>query len=616
MFLRQMIRKKDGKEHRYFSVVENKRVFGGRVVQRHVLYLGEINDTQELAWRRSIEVFDEDAARPRTLSLFPEDRCEGLLPDSSIVRLKLSQVRLRRPRQWGACWLALTLWHELHLDRFWAERLPASRKGTRWDQVLFVLAAYRLLAPGSEWRLHREWFECSALADLLGADFALAEIHKLYACHDRLLVHKQELFDHLVGRWRDLFNVSFDVLLYDLTSTYFEAEPPFPEGDKRRFGYSRDRRPDCVQVVIALVVTPEGLPLAYEVMPGNTRDNATLRGFLERIARQYGKARRIWLMDRGIPTEEVLAEMRAADPPVQYVVGTPKGRLTRLEGELLAKPWQQARPGVEVKLLPQDGELYVFAQSRDRVAKERAMRRRQLKWLWKRLAQIAAMKLTREELLMKLGAARSQAPTAWRLVAVKVAKVKAPKVKGRKIKGRKIKKPKIKRSKGSTMFSYQLRRDKLREARRREGRYLLRTNLTENEPAQLWSYYLQLVAVEEAFKNLKGDLAIRPIFHQDETRVEAHIFIAFVAYCLHVTLGRRLHALAPGLTPRSVIEKLSAIQMIDIHVPTTDGRELVLTRHTEPEPDQRLLLDQLRLELPAQPPPKITATLPHPQVGL
>lgn len=616
MFLRQMIRKKDGKEHRYFSVVENKRVFGGRVVQRHVLYLGEINDTQELAWRRSIEVFDEDAARPRTLSLFPEDRCEGLLPDSSIVRLKLSQVRLRRPRQWGACWLALTLWRELHLDRFWAERLPASRKGTRWDQVLFVLAAYRLLAPGSEWRLHREWFECSALADLLGADFALAEIHKLYACHDRLLVHKQELFDHLVGRWRDLFNVSFDVLLYDLTSTYFEAEPPFPEGDKRRFGYSRDRRPDCVQVVIALVVTPEGLPLAYEVMPGNTRDNATLRGFLERIARQYGKARRIWLMDRGIPTEEVLAEMRAADPPVQYVVGTPKGRLTRLEGELLAKPWQQARPGVEVKLLPQDGELYVFAQSRDRVAKERAMRRRQLKWLWKRLAQIAAMKLTREELLMKLGAARSQAPTAWRLVAVKVAKVKAPKVKGRKIKGRKIKKPKIKRSKGSTMFGYQLRRDKLREARRREGRYLLRTNLTENEPAQLWSYYLQLVAVEEAFKNLKGDLAIRPIFHQDETRVEAHIFIAFVAYCLHVTLGRRLHALAPGLTPRSVIEKLSAIQMIDIHVPTTDGRELVLTRHTEPEPDQRLLLDQLRLELPAQPPPKITATLPHPQVGL
>jgi len=592
MFLRQMIRKKDGKEHRYFSVVENKRVAGGRVVQRHVLYLGEINDTQELAWRKSIEVFDEGVAQPRMLSLFPEDRCEGLLPDASIVRLTLSQMRLCRPRKWGACWLALTLWRELHLDRFWAKRLPASRKGTRWDQVLFVLAAYRLLDPGSEWRLHREWFERTALPDLLGADFGLAEIHKLYACHDRLLAHKEDLFDHLVGRWRDLFNISFDVLLYDLTSTYFEADPPFPENDKRRHGYSRDHRPDCVQIVIALVVTPEGLPLAYEVMPGNTRDSSTLRGFLARIERQYGKAQRIWLMDRGIPTEEVLAEMRASDPPVQYVVGTPKGRLTRLEQELLVKSWQQARPGVEVKLLPQDGELYVFAQSRDRVAKERAMRRRQLKWLWKRLAKLAAMTLTREELLMKLGAARSRAPTAWRLVGIKVPNARNW-------------------AKGCTTFGYWLKRDKLRQARRREGRYLLRTNLTENDPAQLWSYYLQLVAVEAAFKNLKGDLGIRPIFHHNEARVEAHIFIAFLAYCLHVTLGRRLHALAPGLTPRSLIEKLSAIQMIDVHVPTTDGRELVLTRYTEPEPDQRLLLSHLRLELPAQPPPKITAELPR-----
>ena len=405
-----------------------------------------------------------------------------------------------------------------------------------------------------------------------------------------MLAHKDALFEHLVARWRDLFNASFDLLLYDLTSTYFEADPPFPEGDKRRHGYSRDHRPDCVQVVIALVVTPEGLPLAYEVLPGNTADNTTLRGFLERIERQYGKARRIWLMDRGIPTEEVLAEMRAADPPVRYVVGTPKGRLTRLERELLGKPWQEARPGVQVKLLPQDGELYVFAQSRDRVAKERAMRRRQLKWLWRRLAQIAAMKLTREELLMKLGAARSQALTAWRLVPVVVPKT------------------------GST-FSYRLDRNKLRQVRRREGRYLLRTNLTENDPAQLWSYYLQLVAVEEAFKNLKGDLAIRPIFHQHQDRVEAHIFIAFLAYCLHVTLGRRLHALAPGLTPRSVLEKFAAIQMIDVHIPTSDGRELVLTRYTEPQAELKLLLDKLRL-LPAQPPPKITAEPPPPQATL
>jgi transposase len=581
MFLRHTKRKKDGNEHRYWSIVENRRVGGGRVVQRPLLYLGEINDSQELAWRRSIEVMEAGTAPPRTLSLFPEDRCDGVMADASIVRLKLNELQLRRPRQWGGCWLALNLWRELALDRFWAERLGPSRKGTRWHQVLLLLVAYRLLAPGSEWRLHRQWFERSAMADLLGEDVGLAEIHKLYRCHDRLLEHKHALFDHLVGRWRDLFNVSFDVLLYDLTSTYFESDPPFPEGDKRRYGYSRDHRSDCVQVIIALVVTPEGLPLAYEVLPGNTKDNTTLKGFLDRIERQYGKARRIWLMDRGVPTEAVLAEMRVADPPVQYLVGTPKGRLTRLEKALVAKPWQDARPGVQVKLLPQDAELYVFAQSADRVAKERAIRRRQLKWLWARLKQLAGMKLTREELLMRLGAARKQARTAWRLLAIKVAK-------------------------DSATFSYRLDRDKLRQARRREGRYLLRTNLTDDDPARLWGFYLQLVSIEEAFRNLKGDLAIRPIFHQDQARIEAHIFIAFLAYCLHVTLDRRLHALAPGLTPRSAIEKFAAVQMIDLHIPTTDGRELLLTRYTEPEPELALLIDKLKFVLPAQPSPKIS----------
>src|ERR1700674_2117040 len=461
MFLRATIRRKDGKEHRYWSLVENKRVSGGRVLQRHVLYLGEINSSQELAWRKSIEVLEDGGPRrggdrPRTLALFPEDRCEGVLPDASTVRLRLSQLRLCRPRQWGACWLVLKLWEELQLDRFWAERLPRSRKGTRWDQVLFVLVAYRLIAPGAEWRLHRTWYERSALADLLGADAALADIHTVYRCHDRLLAHKQAVFDHLVGRWRDLFNACFDLMLYDLTSTYFEAAPPFPEGDKRRYGYSRDHRPDCVQIVIALVVTPEGLPLAYEVLPGNTSDKTTLQGFLDRIERQYGKARRIWLMDRGVPTEEVLAEMRAADPPVHYLVGTPKGRLTRLEKHLIAKPWQEARPGVQVKLLQQEGELYVFAQSIDRVAKERAMRRRQLKRLWARLKQLSTMQLTREELLMKLGAARDQSRSAWRLVVIEVAA-------------------------DSATFSYRLDRNKLRQTRSREGRYLLRTNLVEED---------------------------------------------------------------------------------------------------------------------------------------
>jgi hypothetical protein len=582
MFLRATTRKKDGKEHRYYSVVENKRVSGGRVLQRHVLYLGEINSSQERAWRRSIEVLDEARQTARTLSLFPEDRCEGVIPDESIVRLKLAQLRLERPRQWGACWLTLELWQQLGLDEFWGERLAPSRKGTRWDQVLFVLVAYRLLSPGSEWRLHRHWFERSALGDLLGADAALADIHALYGCHDRLLEHKQAVFDHLVGRWRDLFNASFDVLLYDLTSTYFESDPPADDEDKRRHGYSRDHRPDCVQVVIALVVTPEGLPLAYEVLPGNTADSTTLKGFLARIERQYGKARRVWCMDRGVPTEEVLAQMRASDPPVHYLVGTPKGRLTRLEEALLDKPWHIARPEVRVKLLAQDSELYVFAESRDRIAKERSMRLRQLKWLWERLKKLSTMSLTRDALLMKLGAAQTKAPAAWRLIEIEVPK-------------------------RGVSFTYRLDRDKLRQVRRREGRYLLRTNLTESDPAKLWEFYLQLVQVEAAFRTLKSDLALRPVFHQEEGRIEAHIFIAFLAYCLHVTLGQQLKALAPGLTPRSVLEKFATMQMIDVYIPTTDGRELSLTRYTQPEPEIRLLLEKLKLALPAQAPPKITA---------
>jgi hypothetical protein len=592
MFLRQTRRKKDGKTHVYWNIVENRRLDDGRVVQRQVLYLGEINSSQAAAWRKAIEVFDEASGEPRTLALFPEDRGAAVADDAAAVRVCLSALTLRRPRQWGACWLAGLLWRELQLDRFWTERLLPSRKGTRWEQILQVLAAYRLIAPGSEWKLHREWFGNSAMADLLGTDFGLAEAHKLYACHDRLLAHKDALFSHLVGRWRDLFNASFDVLLYDLTSTYFEIDAAaLPEGGKRRHGYSRDRRPDCPQVVIALVVTPEGLPLAYEVLPGNTKDDQTLRPFLAKIEAQYGKARRVWLMDRGIPTEAVLAEMRQSDPPVRYLVGTPKGHLTQFEKLLLDQPWQEARKGVQVKLLAQDGEFYVFAESADRVLKERAMRRRQLKWLWRRLKELAAMKNTREQLLMKLGAARAKAPVGWRLVDVKVDKT-------------------------SAAFTFALNRNKLRTIRRREGRYLLRTNLTESDPATLWQYYIQLVAVEEAFKNLKADLAIRPVFHQQERRIEAHIFIAFLAYCLYVTLQRRLHALAPGLTARSALEKFAAVQMIDVHLPTTDGRELVLTRYTQPEPELQLLINQLKLQLPPQPPPRITAANPTQQTLL
>ena len=534
----------------------------------------------------TIEAFDEGARRHRQLALVPADREVPRHAEGHGVRVRLDAMELHRPRQWGACWLACRLYEQLDLDQFWASRLPDSRKGTQWRHILQTLVCYRLIDPGSEWRLHRQWFEQSAMADLLGADYALAEKNALYRCLDKLLAHKAALFDHLHQRWQDLFGASFEVLLYDLTSTYFEAAPPEDEDDKRRYGYSRDKRRDCVQVVIALIVTPEGFPIAYEVLPGNTADCKTLRNMLRKIEAQYGKAQRIWVMDRGIPTEETLAEMRQADPPISYLVGTPKGRLSKLEKALLGLPWQAVRQGVDVKLLAQEQELYVLAQSHARIHKERAMRRRKLKWLWARLKQISNMELDREELLMKLGAARAKARAAWRLIDVEVAPEGAA-------------------------FSFTLNRNKLRQVRRREGRYLLRTNLCGEQPAQLWQFYIQLVEVEAAFKNLKDDLQLRPIYHQLESRIEAHIFVAFLAYCLHVTLRARLKPLAPGLTPRAVLDKLAAIQMLDVHFPTTDGRTLILSRYTELNADQKLLVKQLNLDLPSQPPPRITAPAKH-----
>ena len=339
-------------------------------------------------------------------------------------------------------------------------------------------------------------------------------------------------------------------------------------------------------MVIALVVTTQGFPLAYEVMPGNTSDKTTLADFLERIEAQYGRSERVWIMDRGIPTEETLSAMRAGDPPVRYLVGTPKGRLTRLEKSFAGLPWREVRESVEVKLLAEDGELYILAQSRARVLKERGMRRRRLKKLWRRLRELRGQSLKRDELLLKLGAAKKEAGRAWHLVDVRL--------------------PEAGQAVTPDTFTFALRRDRLRQARRREGRYLLRSNLTGEDPATLWRYYTRLTKVEQALKELKHDLAIRPVFHQNEERIEAHIFVAFIAYCLHVTLKNLARPRAPGLTPRAVLEKFATMQMVDVHLPTTDGRHLVLPRRTDPTRDQQLLLHQLDLNLPEQPPPRIS----------
>ena len=581
--MRAKRRFKDGKEHRYWSVVENVRNRDGRVVQRQVLYLGEINDRQRAAWCRSIEVLQGDAGS-RSMVLFAED---GEAPElgCEVVRIQVKALSLHRPRQWGACWLALTLWDRLELDRFWRTRLVPSRQGTRWLDVLKTLVCYQLIDPGSEWRLHRHWYGHSAMRDLLGSPMAAIAGDTLYRCLDKLAGHKRAFFSFLRDRWETLFDARFDVLLYDLTSTYFESDPTF--SDKRRFGYSRDKRSDCVQVVIALIVTPEGFPLAYEVMPGNTSDKTTLADFLKKIEAQYGRSDRVWIMDRGIPTEETLEAMRTAPAPVHYLVGTPKGRLTKLEKAFVGKPWRQVRDSVQVKLLAEDGELYVLAQSRARVLKERGMRRRRLKKLWRRLHELRRQSLTRDELLLKLGAAKKEAGRAWHLVNIGL--------------------PKAREAVTAETFTFSLRRERLRQARRREGRYLLRSNLTDEDPGTLWRYYMQLSEIEQAFKELKHDLAIRPIFHQREDRIEAHIFVAFIAYCLHVTLKNLARPCAPGLTPRAILEKFATLQMLDVHLPTTDGRYLILPRHTQPQREHQLLLDQLKLRLPEQPTPRILA---------
>ena len=583
MFVRAKRRFKDGKAHRYWSVVENVRNRDGRVVQRQVLYLGEINDRQRAAWCRSIEVLQGDAGS-RSMALFAED---GEAPDLAceVVRIQVNALSLHRPRQWGACWLALTLWDRLELDRFWCPRLPPSRQGTRWLDVLKTLVCYQLIDPGSEWRLHRHWYGHSAMRDLLGSPMAAIADDTLYRCLDKLEAHKRAFFSYLRGRWESLFDARFDVLLYDLTSTYFESDPTF--SDKRRFGYSRDKRSDCVQVVIALIVTPRGFPLAYEVMPGNTSDKTTLAGFLKKIEVQYGRSERVWIMDRGIPTEETLEAMRTAPATVHYLVGTPKGRLTKLERAFAGKPWREVRESVQVKLLAEDGELYILAQSRPRILKERGMRRRRLKKLWRRLHELRGQSLKRDELLLKLGAAKKEAGRAWHLVRIGL--------------------PKAREAVTPKTFTFSLRRDRLRQARRREGRYLLRSNLTGEDPAKLWRYYIQLTEIEQAFKELKHDLAIRPIFHRTQARIEAHIFVAFIAYCLHVTLKNLARPQAPGLTPRAILEKFATLQMVDVHLPTTDGRHLVLPRYTQPQPDHQLLLDQLKLRLPEQPIPRILA---------
>ena len=586
MFLRSQLRKQDGKEHTYWRVVENQRLHDGRGVQRQVLYLGEVNDAQRATGRKTLAAHPTGSDATAQIARCPHDR-PAPTADERVVRIRLDQLSLQRPRPWGGCWLALELYGQLGLDTFCAAHLPASRTGTRWDQILQVLVTQRWLAPGSEWQRHRDWFARTALADLLGGDFGLAEIHKRYPTLDQGLPLKEKLCDPLRDPGRDHFGAQSEVLLYDLTSTYFETATPEDPADPRRHGYSRDHRPDCPPVVLALVGTPASLPLACEILPGHTADTPPLQSFLEKIERRYGQAHRVWLMDRGIPTAAVLTQMRASEPPVNYLVGTPKGALTALEKALLDRPWETVRAGVPVKLLPQDGEVYVLARSAGRVDKERALRRKKLRRLRARRHELRRQRPERDQLLMARGAAKKAAGRFYALRNLTV--------------------PAVDRAVSAETFFFRCDRPRRRGVRRRAGRYLLRSHLPGRTPAELWTCDRQLVQVEEAFKNLKADLRVRPVHHQKMARLEAHIFVAFLAYPLHVCRRQRLQAVAGGLTSRAVLEQFCAVQMVDGHLPTTDGRTVILTRHTQSEKERQVLLEQLNLTLPAQPPPKISA---------
>jgi transposase len=500
-------------------------------------------------------------------------------------------MELRRPRAFGNCWLGCELWRQLQLEEFWEKQLAekVKRETVCWAKVLQLLVVNRLLDPGSEFRLHRQWFDQSAMGELLETDFAVAEKDRLYRCLDRIVEHKAALFQHLRERWQDLFQAQFEVLLYDLTSTYIEGEgEQIPQA---KYGYSRDQRSDCKQVVIALVITTEGLPLTYEVMDGNTSDRTTLRSFLQKIETLYGRARRVWVMDRGIPTEAVLEEMRHSEQEIFYLVGTPRSKVRQYEKRWLDLPWQKVRESVEVKLFAEADELYVVAKSEGRRLKETAMRRRKLARLLHKLRAMRRSGPRRDQLLLRIGAARKEAGGAFRFLQLQL--------------------PREGEAVTRTSFQFRVDRAKLKAAELQDGHYLLRSNLVGEDPAVLWERYVQLSHIEAAFKAMKSELGVRPLYHQLGHRVEAHIFVAFLAYCLLVTLKNRLQALAPGLTPRAVLEKLATIQMLDVWLPTTDGRWLVMPRFTQPEPEQAILLHKLKLALPQQPPPRIKARVPE-----
>jgi transposase len=575
MFIRSHQRIKDGKEHSYWSLVETVRTADGPR-QRTLCYLGELNGSAHARWLKTIEVCNEQG-ESRQLKLFPSD-VEPPEDDPNVAQVLLNRIRLERTRQFGNCFVGLELWKRLGLERLFEEVLDTDEADVPWSRVAAVLAINRLCAPGSELSIEQRWYPTTALDDLLHIEEGKLNDSRLYRCLDKLVEHKNRIEGHLKQRYGELFGAQFDVLLYDLTSSYVEGAA---EGNPlMRRGYSRDHRPDCKQLVIALVVNVEGFPFSYEVFEGNRADVTTLDEILSAVECKYGRARRIWVFDRGVVSEENLATLRRRGG--QYLVGTPRSKLKSFEQELLRDDWEQVRPDVGVKLVSVRGgeETYVLCRTSARQDKEKAIRSRfssriedALSRLEKRVRE-GKLK-DRGKIERRIGAILARHPQVADLYKVEVqATAEGPRV------------------------QWHMADEHRRWQELREGAYLLRTNIRGENAPDLWKKYIQLTEAEAAFRALKSELAIRPIFHQIENRVKAHVLVAFLGYALWVTLKHLLKAKGTELSPLKALALIATVQSADIVLPTTDGREIRLRRVTVPDQEQKELLDRLGWALP------------------
>jgi transposase len=576
VFLKVHQRTKDGKDHRYYSLVESVRTSRGPQ-HRTLAYLGELNGSAESAWRKSIAVFNGEGTETQ-LELFASD--SPTIPSGErVVQVRLDRVRWERARDFGEVFLAHHLWSLLGLDTLLEERMERGSETIPWPVMAFILSAARLLAPSSELAIEERFYPRTALEDICGVREEQVNKDRLYRSLDHLLPHKAALEAHLKARIGMLFEEPFDVLLYDLTSTYFEglgvANP------QARRGYSRDHRSDCVQVVIGLVVTRSGLPLGYEVFAGNQSEPMTLEGMMAKMEALYGKASRIWVFDRGIASEKNLEMLRRSGG--LYLVGTPRTLLRKMEKELLEENWTQVREGIEVKRVGSpDGsrDTFILCRSSDRQTKEAAIHDRFERQIEERLGRIEAA--------VKSGRLHSRDLLQQRLGRLKLECSRVARAYSFCVEGD-----------GSALsFSWTKDQAKAKYMRHTEGAYLLRTNLDGHAESELWTMYMQLNDAEAAFRTLKQDLSIRPIHHQSEDRVKAHVLVCFLAYAMYRTLDRLAKMKGLGMTPRRVLDSLATIKSGDIILPLVDGRELRLRRVSRPDVQQAETLTRLGLELP------------------